>query len=82
MLFRSWGVIHYYENNGTPENHSFIFVSDNFANIDVGEYSAPEFSDVDSDGDLDLFVGSQEGTVRSEERRVGKECRSRLSPSH
>ena len=34
-----------------------IFVSDNFSDIDVGEYSAPEFSDVDSDGDLHFIVG-------------------------
>ena len=63
FIGENWGVIHYYENNGTPENHNFSFVSDNFSDIDVGEYSAPEFSDVDSDGDLDLFVGSQGGTV-------------------
>lgn len=63
FIGENWGVIHYYENNGTPENHSFTFVSDNYADIDVGEYSTPEFFDVDSDGDLDLFVGSQEGTV-------------------
>mgnify|MGYP001476934101 CR=1 FL=1 len=63
FIGENWGVIHFYENNGTPENHNFIFVSDNYANIDVGEYSTPEFSDVDSDGDLDLFVGSLEGTV-------------------
>ena len=27
-------------------------------------------------------VGTGEGTLRSEERRVGKECRSRWSPYH
>src|SRR5256885_16513577 len=31
----------------------------------------------------DLYVdGDVEGTIRSEERRVGKECRSRWSPYH
>ena len=28
------------------------------------------------------FLGSQAGEFRSEERRVGKECRSRWSPYH
>ena len=28
------------------------------------------------------LIGSGENTVRSEERRVGKECRSRWSPYH
>src|SRR3712207_3649217 len=28
------------------------------------------------------FFGMREGTARSEERRVGKECRSRWSPYH
>ena len=29
-----------------------------------------------------VVVGYVKGTVRSEERRVGKECRSRWSPYH
>src|SRR2546430_11697026 len=33
-------------------------------------------------GDLVGEGGSQEQAVRSEERRVGKECRSRWSPYH
>ena len=31
FIGENWGVIHYYENNGTPENHNFSFVSDNFS---------------------------------------------------
>src|SRR3989304_10572473 len=30
----------------------------------------------------DLLVGHQTGKTRSEERRVGKECRSRWAPYH
>ena len=29
-----------------------------------------------------VFAREEEGTTRSEERRVGKECRSRWSPYH
>jgi len=36
--------------------------------------------DLDNDGQLELMVGS--ANTRSEERRVGKECRSRWSPYH
>ena len=28
------------------------------------------------------FIDANDGTIRSEERRVGKECRSRWSPYH
>ena len=31
---------------------------------------------------LSFFYGAKIGIIRSEERRVGKECRSRWSPYH
>ena len=31
---------------------------------------------------LSILIGVKNGTLRSEERRVGKECRSRWSPYH
>ncbi|WP_044169973.1 FG-GAP-like repeat-containing protein, partial [Kamptonema formosum] len=38
--------------------------SDNpFDGVNVGFYSAPTFADIDSDGDLDAFIGAQDGTV-------------------
>ncbi len=63
FIGENWGVIQFYENIGTPENHEFVFVTDSFSDIDIGEYSTPEFLDIDLDGDLDLFVGSLDGAV-------------------
>ena len=31
--------------------------------LDVGENAAPEFVDIDNDGDLDMFIGSQDGHI-------------------
>ena len=43
--------------------------------LDVGENAAPEFVDIDNDGDLDLFIGSQDGHIFHYENRG-----NRLSP--
>ena len=53
------GNISFYENIGTPSSYNFSFVTDNFENINVGSRSAPEFIDMDNDGDFDLIIGSQ-----------------------
>jgi len=58
-----YGKIHFFRNDGTPQNPSWTQVSENFDLIDVGKYSVPTFGDLDSDGDFDLLVGNEEGKI-------------------
>ncbi len=57
-----YGTIWYYRNDGDSANYDFTLVTDFFDSIDVGEYSSPEFADIDCDGDYDLFVGKDANT--------------------
>jgi len=57
------GNINFYRNTGTPTKPTFTRETENFASIDVGFDSAPIFVDIDNDGDLDLFVGEQDGNI-------------------
>jgi len=54
-----YGQIWFYRNDGDSVNYDFIYVTDHFAGIDVGDFSSPEFADIDGDGDYDLFVGRE-----------------------
>jgi len=53
------GMIHYYRNDGSPEEYDFIEVSSAYAGVDVVNIASPEFVDIDNDGDFDLFVGER-----------------------
>lgn len=51
----------FYKNVGNSSVPDFMFVKDNFFQdqmIDVGDNSVPAFSDLDSDGDLDLLIAN------------------------
>src|SRR6476661_8671554 len=57
-----YGIIRYYQNNGG----TFTQISGTanpLNSVDVGYDSSPTFADIDSDGDLDAFVGAYDGTI-------------------
>ncbi|MBS1517458.1 MAG: T9SS type A sorting domain-containing protein [Bacteroidetes bacterium] len=57
------GRLIYYENTGTPADFTFTYVSNFYANIDAGDDSVPRFTDIDNDGDYDLFIGKLDGQI-------------------
>ena len=60
------GTINYYENTGAPLAPIFTAqtAGDNpFNTVDVGDFSTPSFVDVDADGDMDAFIGEEDGNI-------------------
>jgi hypothetical protein len=58
------GVINLFRNVGSACQPALTLETETYAGIDVGRLSRPTFVDYDSDGDPDLFVGSEAGVVR------------------
>jgi len=56
------GRLYYFENVGTETNASFTNRPLMYLGIDVGGDCKPTLADLDNDGDLDLTIGSYEGT--------------------
>ncbi len=57
------GNINYYTNNGSGVFSSQGLLQADGIDISVTSYSDPTFADLDNDGDLDLFVGSDLGYI-------------------
>ena len=58
------GNLYYYSNVAAPgEECNFQLMDTMFQNIDVGEYSAPQFFDLDKDNLTDLIIGEKNGNL-------------------
>ncbi len=54
----------FFQNTAADCGHTFQSASTNpFGLVDVGSLAAPSFADIDRDGDLDAFVGNQDGNT-------------------
>lgn len=62
LVGEATGRLYYYRKDPGPADN-FVFVSNNYAGIDVGSYATPQIVDVDRDGLPDLLVGEQSGNV-------------------
>jgi hypothetical protein len=65
VVGNSFGKISIFVNNGAGHFSTLTGAANPFAGIDVGDKSSPSFVDLDADGDLDLVIGEDFGTLFS-----------------
>ncbi len=66
---RRGGAIRYYRNDGSAADFIPTLITQTYGGISLGPdtYITPTFSDYDSDGDVDLFFGAQDGRIEFHE---------------
>ena len=57
------GTLNYYQNTGTASSPTYTLGTNPFGSTDVGSDSNPTFVDIDGDGDMDAFVGEDNGVM-------------------
>ena len=57
------GTLTFVRNTGSATSPSWAAPAQPYANLDLGETSAPAFFDLDEDGDLDMLVGLEHGSL-------------------
>ena len=62
LIGKQDGTISHYEQDSAGST-TFSLLSENFNEIDIGEYATPRFIDLDHDDLLDLIIGEEEGTL-------------------
>jgi hypothetical protein len=62
IIGEEYGSLFHYEQN-TAGSTEFTLITDSLSGINVGEWAAPSFTDLDNDGLLDLIVGEYEGNI-------------------
>ncbi len=63
LIGRGDGRLSHYENTGSETAPSFTLTSNFYKSIDAGLSAAPALVDWDTDGDLDLLIGSETGRI-------------------
>ncbi len=64
MFTGTWNDgIHYYRNDGTAQAYAFVGVEELNIYLTRGSYSKPALTDIDADGDQDLFIGESSGEL-------------------
>lgn len=57
------GRLAFFRNNGTASLPTYSLATTVFGATNVAAQAAPAFADIDLDGDPDLFIGSQDGSI-------------------
>ena len=61
LVGNRFGFIHHFRNTGSQSSPTFTFVTNNYAGINVFQNAVPCIVDINTDSDIDLFVGNTKG---------------------